>query len=68
MLFDFSNHARAHVPTMKKMGTTGELIFRIHWIRDMEHGAQPQARARGQDDGSSKQTPSNNMFFKHAFH
>ena len=63
LFFDFSNHARAQVPIvtpkMKKMGTAGELLGASgNATRSVVHNPR-NTRARGQDDGSSKQTPSN---------
>ena len=65
MFFDFPNHTK-QIPIctheIKKWARPASYrIQRIPRILDMECGAQPpeHSRARGQDDGSSKQTPSN---------
>ena len=65
VFFDFSNHARAQVPIftpkMKNFGhgrrATGSSGSTRNATRSVVHNPR-NTRARGQDDGSSKQTPS----------
>ena len=66
VFFDFSNHARAQVPIftpkMKNLGhgrrASGSSGSSGNATRSVVHNPR-NTRARGQDDGSSKQTPSN---------
>ena len=65
VFFDFSNHARAQVPIftpkMKNFGhgrrASGASGSTGNATRSVVHNPR-NTRARGQDDGSSKQTPS----------